>query len=78
MKDDKNVYEAKTSIKNHIKFMEALLKHLNGSNPIQKGRAMWAAWCLHRYINDRLMDDITESMIANMTDNKEAANDEKT
>lgn len=61
-KDEKNVYEAKQSLKHHIKFFDALLKHLNGSDQIVKGRAMWATWCLHRYINDGLMVDIERAM----------------
>lgn len=57
-----NVYEAKQSIKSHIKFFESLLKHLNGSDETMKARAMWASWVIHRYINDKLMSDIEEAM----------------
>ncbi len=64
-KDDTNLYEAKQSVKAHIKFFEALLKHLNGSDQILKGRAMWASWCLHRYINDGLIPDIEKGMREN-------------
>ncbi len=62
MSDEKNVTEAKQSIKAHIKFFEALLNHLNGTDEIFKGRAMWAAWCLHRYMNDGLISDIEKAM----------------
>ena len=59
---DKAVLDAKSSLKAHIKFLEALLKHLNGNDTILKGRAMWAAWCLHRYFNDGLVPDIERAM----------------
>ena len=62
MREDKNVIEAKESIKAHIKFFEALLKHLNGNDVVLKGRAMWAAWCLHQYMNDGLVSDIETAM----------------
>lgn len=52
------VLEAKKSIKAHIEFFESLLKHLNGTDKALRGRAVWAAWCLHRYINDRLIGEI--------------------
>jgi hypothetical protein len=60
--ENKNVYEAKQSLKAHIKFFEALLKHVNGNDEVQKARAMWATWCLHRYINDGLIVDIEHAM----------------
>ena len=61
-KEDANVYEAKKSLKAHIKFLEALLSHLKGSDQILKGRAMWASWCIHRYLNDSLVADIESAM----------------
>lgn len=64
-KEDANVYEAKKSLKAHIKFLEALLAHLNCNDPILKGRAMWASWCLHRYFNDGLVPDIEKAMKEN-------------
>jgi hypothetical protein len=60
--EEQNVFEAKQSLKAHIKFFDALLKHLNGSDQVLKGRAMWATWCLHRYINDGLVIDIETAM----------------
>lgn len=60
--EEKNLQDAKLSVKSHIKFFEALLTHLKGSDPVLKGRAMWAAWCLHRYINDNLISDIEQAM----------------
>ncbi len=64
--ENKNVYEAKNSLKAHIKFFEALLKHINGNDEVYKARAMWASWCLHRYINDGLISDIEKAMRDNM------------
>lgn len=61
-REDNSVIEAKKSLKAHIKFFEALLKHLNGNDTILKGRAMWATWCLHRYLNDGLLVDIEKAM----------------
>ncbi len=52
------VLEAKKSLKAHISFFEELLKHLNGTNKMLRGRAVWATWCLHRYINEKLISDI--------------------
>lgn len=60
--DEKNIHEAKQSLKAHIKFFEALLGHIRGPDPVLKGRAMWATWCLHRYINDGLIQDIENAM----------------
>lgn len=61
-KDEKNVYEAEVSIRAHIKFLKALLSHLKGSDQVLKGRAMWASWCIHRYLNDVLVADIESAM----------------
>ena len=62
-REDSSVIDAKKSIKSHIKFLEGLLTHLNGPDVVFKGRAMWAAWCLHHYINGRLADDIKAAML---------------
>lgn len=61
-KENSNIQEAKQSLKSHIKFLESLLGHIKGNNEVLKARAMWAAWCLHQYINNRLMGDIETSM----------------
>ncbi len=62
MTEDKAVIDAKEIIKAHIKFLEALLKHLNENDTILKGRAMWASWCLHNYFNNGLVVDIEKAM----------------
>ncbi len=60
-----NVLEAKRSLKAHINFMETLVKHLNGSDKVLRGRAMWASWCLHQYFNTKLVGDIQEAIEKN-------------
>ena len=62
MREDKSVQDAKKSLKHHIKFFESLKAHLTGPNEVQKALAMWATWCLHRYINDSLIGDIEKAM----------------
>ncbi len=57
-KEYNTVLEAKKSVKSHIDFFENLLKHLNSTDKALRTRAVWAAWCLHRYINDHLIADI--------------------
>lgn len=62
MKENVNLREAKKSLKSHIKFFESLLKHIQFGEEQMKSRAMWATWCLHRYINDGLIEDIKKAM----------------
>lgn len=62
MEENKNIYEAKQSLKAHIKFFETLLKHVNSNDVALQNRAMWATWCLHRYMNDGLVIDIEHAM----------------
>lgn len=71
-KEYDNVLEAKRSVKAHIEFLESLLKHLNGTDKLLRGRACWAAWCIHRYFNDRLIGDIQNAIEVNSP--KEGAN----
>lgn len=61
--ENKNVVEAKKCLNAHLKFIQALKKHINGTDPIMKGRALWASWCIHRYMNDTLVSDIEKAMI---------------
>lgn len=60
-----NILEAKRSVKAHIQFFETLLKHLNGTDKVLRARATWAAWCLHRYMNDHFINDIEKAMEQN-------------
>ncbi len=64
-KEYDNILDAKRSVKAHITFFEALLKHLKGTDKILRARATWAAWCLHRYINDKMISDIQEAIEKN-------------
>lgn len=68
-KEDANVYEAKKSLKAHIKFFESLLNHVKGNNEVLKNRAMWATWCLHRYLNDQFVEDIENAILKHGTNN---------
>ncbi len=59
---EQNILDAKKSLKSHIRFFESLLDNLKFS---QEGstinKSMWAAWCLHRYIEDRLIGDMEKA-----------------
>jgi hypothetical protein len=61
----KIVLEAKRSLKDHISFMEMLIKHLTGTNKVLRNQASYAAWCIHRYFNDKLVSDIQEAIQKN-------------
>ncbi len=63
--DHDNILDAKKSIKYHINFLETLLKHLKGHDKTLRGRATWAAWCIHRYFNDKLISDIQDAIEKN-------------
>lgn len=60
--ENNNVYEAIISLKSQIKFFQSLLQHVRGANEVFKARAMWATWCLHRYLNNELANDIEKAM----------------
>ena len=60
-----NLLEARRSVEAHIQFFESILKHLKGTDKVLRARAIWAAWCLHRYINDHLMNDIQAAIEKN-------------
>ena len=57
-----NITEAKKSLKHHIKFFESLLTHIKRCEEPMLSRSMYASWCLHRYIQDKLMDDMEQAM----------------
>jgi hypothetical protein len=62
MSENVNITEAKKSLKHHIKFFESLKEHIRRGQEPMLSRSMWATWCLHRYIQDRLVGDIEEAM----------------
>lgn len=64
-KEYDNISEAKRSIKSHLHFLETLLTHLKGTDKVLRGRAVWAAWCIHRYLNDKLIGDVQDAIEKN-------------
>ncbi len=60
--EEKNVYEAKKCIKATIKFFESLLGHLNSNDEAFKNRALFASWCIKRYMDDGLASDMEKQM----------------
>lgn len=58
------ILEARKSCKAHIEFFEKLLEHLKGTDKALRNRAVWAAWCLHQYINNHLVADVNASIQA--------------
>lgn len=62
-----NVLEARKSAKSHIEFFEKLLEHLKGTDKTLRARAVWATWCLHRYINDCLITDVNNAILMHST-----------
>lgn len=58
MKENENITEAKKIIKHQIKFFQSLLAHIRKGEEPFLSRSMWASWCLHRYIEDKLIDDM--------------------
>lgn len=62
MAENDNIKEAKKSLKYHIKFLESLLSHIRGKDEALQAKAMWASWCIHRYMNDGLITDIEKAM----------------
>ncbi len=52
------VLDAKRVLKTHIQFFESLLQHLKGTNKVLRNRAVVATWCLHRYVDTKLIPEI--------------------
>ncbi len=65
MSENPNIQEAKKSLKAHIKFLESLKENITKKEEPMLSRAMWATWCLHRYINDQLVHDIQKAIEEN-------------
>jgi len=57
-----NAKDAKKTLKKHIKFLEEMIMHIRKGEEPMLSNAMWAAWCLHRYIEDKLIEDITKAI----------------
>lgn len=71
MTENPNIKEAKKSLKHHIKFFESLLTHIRRGEEPMLSRSIWATWCLHRYIQDRLIGDIEHAMKEHSESDKE-------
>jgi hypothetical protein len=57
-KEYDTVIEARRTMKAHIQFLEALLKHLKGHDKNLRTKAVITAWCLHRYFTNSLMKEV--------------------
>ncbi len=63
MTDEKETIKAaKKCLKSHIKFLESLLQHIKGTDEVYKARALWTAWCINRYMNEHLMNELKQEM----------------
>ena len=62
IKEEDILKSAKKSLKVNIKFLETLIKHLNGTNKSHKTGAVLTAWCLNEYIKKTLAVDIEKVM----------------
>lgn len=65
-KEYDTVLEAKKSLRVHIEFFEELLKHLKCPDKVLRNRAVWATWCLHNYIDTRLIGEIQDAIRQNI------------
>ena len=65
MIEQQNIKDAKKVLKSHIKFFEILLNHIKKGEEPLLSRAMWAAWCLNQYINDKFIHDIERALKEN-------------
>jgi hypothetical protein len=70
MDDDKaqSLKAAKNSIKEQIRFLQSLLKHIQSKKEPHLSRAVISAWCLDQYMNDGFIKDI-ENTITRMSVN---------
>lgn len=56
------IKDAKKSIKEHIKFLKSLENHITKAEEPFLSRSMYAAWCLDKYFNEQLKNDIEMAM----------------
>jgi hypothetical protein len=70
MDDDKaqSLKSAKNSIKEQIKFLQSLLKHLRNKKEPHLSRAVISAWCLDQYMHEDFIKDI-ENTVTRMSVN---------
>lgn len=65
MNKNEHIKEAKKSLKAHIKFLESLQTHIKRGEEPMLSRAMFTTYCIHRYLNDELMNDVEMVMKKN-------------
>jgi hypothetical protein len=56
-----NITQARESLKHHIELYKSLLDNIDKGKEPLLSRSVWASWCLYRYIQDRLLDDIEKA-----------------
>ena len=62
MTETDNIKAAKKSLKAHIKFLKSLNDHIAKAEEPFLSRSMFAAWCIDKYLNEQLKNDIEEAM----------------
>ena len=62
MSEADNIKAAKKSLKAHIKFLKSLNDHIAKAEEPFLSRSMFAAWCIDKYLNEQLKNDIEEAM----------------
>lgn len=65
----KITYEAKQSLKDHIRFIQSLIKHLTGKDETSKAKAVWTAYCLHNYLENGLISDVEKAIESHCNSN---------
>jgi len=65
MTDTENIRAAKKSLKAHIKFLKSLNDHIAKAEEPFLSRSMFAAWCIDKYLNEHLKNDIEKCMELN-------------
>lgn len=65
MSETDNIKAAKKSLKHHIKFLESLKDHITKKEEPFLSRSMFAAWCIDKYLNEQLKNDIEKAMKEN-------------
>lgn len=69
MKKDQIIKEAKKCLKAHINFLKSLHDHILKRKEPFLSRSMFAAWCLDKYFNEQLKNDIEKAMTENLNKN---------
>ncbi len=61
----KNIKDAKKSLKSYIKFLRSLKNHIDKAEEPFLSRSMVAAWCIDKYFNEQLQNDIERAIKEN-------------